>query len=118
MLCLSGFQQYSRWVPLTAMNDLNSDLLFIRNWCFNNFLLLNPDKTKLVVFGSRQLLAKLPNFKISLLGKDLALTFSAKDLGVVLDPQLTFDDHVLKTTSSCMSSLAQISRVKHVLDRN
>ena len=37
---------------------------------------------------------------------------------VVLDPQLTFDDHVLKTTSSCMSSLAQISRVKHVLDRN
>ena len=39
-------------------------------------------------------------------------------LGVVLDPQLTFDDHVLKTTSSCMSSLAQISRVKHVLDRN
>ena len=76
------------------------------------------DKTKLVVFGSRQLLAKLPYFKISLLGKDLALTSSAKDLGVVLDPQLTFDDHVLKTTSSCMSSLAQISRVKHVLDRN
>ena len=70
------------------------------------------------VFGSRQLLAKLPDFKISLLGKDLALTSSAKDLGVVLDPQLTFDDHVLKTTSSCMSSLAQISRVKHVLDRN
>ena len=70
------------------------------------------------VFGSRQLLAKLPDFKISLLGKDLALTSLAKDLGVVLDPQLTFDDHVLKTTSSCMSSLAQISRVKHVLDRN
>ena len=36
----------------TAMNDLNSDLLLIRDWCFNNFLLLNPDKTKLVVFGS------------------------------------------------------------------
>ena len=57
------------------------------------------------VFGSRQLLAKLPDFKISLLGKDLALTSSAKDLGVVLDPQLTFDDHVLKTTSSsCQAS--------------
>ena len=63
------------------------------------------------------MLAKLPDFKISLLEKDLVLAFSAKDLGVVLDPQLTFDDHVLKT-SSCMSSLAQISRVKHVLDRN
>ena len=37
---------------------------------------------------------------------------------VVPHPQLTFDDHVLKTTSSRVSSFAQISRVKHVLDRN
>ena len=102
----------------TAMNDLNSDLLLIRNCCFNNFLLLNPDKTKLMVFGSRQLLAKLSDFNISLLGKDPALASSAKDLGIVLDLQLTTDDHVLNTTSSCMSSLAQISRVKHVLDCN
>ena len=82
----------------TAMYDLNNDLLLVRNWYFNSFLLLNPDKTKRIVFGSRQLLAKLPDFKISLLGKDLAPASSAKDLGVVLDPQLTFDDHVLKTT--------------------
>jgi len=73
----------------TAMNDLNSNLLFIiRNWCFNNFLLLNPEKTKLIVFGSRRLLAKLPDFKISLLGKDLAIASSAKDLGVVLTHNL------------------------------
>ena len=71
-----------------------------------------------MVFGSRQLLAKLSDFKISLLGKDPALAPSAKDLGVVLDLQLTTDDHVLNTPSSCMSSLAQISRVKRVLDRN
>ena len=77
-----------------AMNDLNSDLLLIRNWCFNSFLILNPDKPKLIVFGSQQLLAKLPNFKISLLGKDLALATSVKDLGFVLDPQLIFDDHM------------------------
>ena len=102
----------------TAMNDLNNDLLQYAIWCFNNFLILNPDKTKLIVFGSRQLLTKLPDFKTSLLGKDLALASSAKDLGVILDPQLTFDEHVLKTTSPCMSSLTQISRIKHVLDRN
>ena len=98
--------------------NLNSDLRLIRNWCFNNFLLLNPDKKKIIVFGSLQLLAKLPDFKISLLGKDLALASSAKDLWVVLDPQITFDHHVLKTTSSCMLSRAQISRVEDVLDRN
>ena len=82
----------------TDMN-LNSDLRLIRNWCFNNLLLLNPDKKKIIVFGSLQLLAKLPDFKISLLGKDLALASSAKDLWVVLDPQIIFEfdhRHVLK----------------------
>ena len=54
---------------------------------------------------------------MSISAKDLAVTSWAKDLGVVLDPQLMFADRVLKTTPSCVSSLAQISRVKHVLDR-
>ena len=99
------------------MNDLNSHLLLIRNWCFNNFLLLNPDKTKLSLW-KLAITCQTPRLQNISSWKDLALASSVKDLGVVLDPQLTFDDHVLKTTSSCMSSLAQISWVKHVLDRN
>ena len=35
-----------------AVADLNADLLHIRNWCFENRLLLNPDKTKLIVYGT------------------------------------------------------------------
>ena len=31
----------------------------LRNWCFDNRLLLNPDKTKLIVYGSRQMVSKL-----------------------------------------------------------
>ena len=55
----------------TAVVDLNGDLIRIRNCCFDNLLLLNPEKTKLMIYGSRQMLAKLPEFRISLLGKDL-----------------------------------------------
>ena len=29
-----------------SVTDLNADLLHIRNWCFNNRLLLNPDKNQ------------------------------------------------------------------------
>ena len=32
---------------------LNEDLVSIRNWCFENGLLLNPDKTKLIIYGSK-----------------------------------------------------------------
>ena len=41
-----------------------------------------------------------------------------KDLGVTFDSSLTFQEHIVKTVSSCFSSLAQINRVKHVFDRS
>ena len=97
---------------------MNKDLTKIRNWCFDNRLLLNASKTKLMLFGSRQMIAKIPNFNLSLLGKDLVPTRCARDLGVIFDNQLTFSDHTVTTVSSCMSSLTQINRVKHVFDKD
>ena len=41
---------------------------------------------------------------------------AARDLGVILDTSLTFDDHVTATVASCMSRLGQINRVKHSFD--
>ena len=100
-----------------AITEINQDLTRFRNWCFNNYLLLNTGKSKLMVFGSRQMISKLDNFQISLVGKDLNPVNSAKDLGLILDSFLTYDEHVIKTISSCTAILCQINRVKHVFDR-
>ena len=43
---------------LDAIADLEDDLFKIGEWCSNNQLLLNPGKTKLMIFGSRQMRAK------------------------------------------------------------
>ena len=43
----------------TSITDLQQHLTSIRNWCFNNSLLINPDKTKLIVFGTKQMLSRL-----------------------------------------------------------
>ena len=78
---------------------MNQDLIKIRNWCFNNQLLLNPDKKKLMIFGSRQNIAKVnDDFNLSLFGNDLVPATTAKDLGVIMDPNLTFGNHVPETT--------------------
>ena len=66
----------------------------IRNWCFDNQLLLNPDKTKLVIFGSRQMTAKVSDFRLFLLGKELEPVKAARDLGVTLDSNLTYNEHI------------------------
>jgi len=39
-------------------NVLNQDLLEISRWCCENSLLINPDKTQLLVFGFPQLLRR------------------------------------------------------------
>jgi len=96
--------------------EINQDLIRIRNWCFDNQLLLNPDKTKFLVCGSKLGVTKTRNFKLLFLGKQLAPVEAARDLGVILDTSLTFDDHVTATVASCMSRLGQINCVKHCFD--
>ena len=66
-----------------TMGAMNNDLIKLHNWCFNNRLLLNPDKTTLIVCGSRQTILKLQNFRLTLLGKELLPIASVKELGVV-----------------------------------
>ena len=102
----------------SAIAKMNNDLCRILDWCLDNRLLLNASKTKLMVFGSRHMISKVPDFRLSLLGKEIIPVQSAKDLGVTFDPSLSFDCHIVKTVSSCMSSLAQINHVKHVLDKS
>lgn len=100
-----------------AVSALNSDLSEICMWCCHNTLSLNPDKTKLLVVGVPQLLRQLPDFTITLCGKQISPIPVAKDLGVFLDQCLSYDEHVRKTIASCMNRLIQSNRIKHLLDR-
>ena len=58
----------------------------------SNQLLLNADKTKLLLFGSSQMLAKVDDFHVSLMGMQLTPSHAVKDLGVFLDSNLTFNE--------------------------
>ena len=60
---------------------------------------------------------KLMEFRLSLLGKVISPVQSAKNIGVILDSNLTFDDHIKTKVLECIAHLAQISRVEHCLDR-
>ena len=70
-----------------------------------------------MVFGTRNILPKLQDITLSLLGKNLLPSKTANDLGVLSDPHLSYNSHIIKTVSSCMSSLRQNNRVKHALHR-
>ena len=77
---------------------------------------MNPNKTKFIIFGSRAMASKVNDFRLTLLGEEIAPTAFAKDLGVILDSCLTYKDHIASTESCFMARLGQINRVIHVFD--
>lgn len=48
---------------LEVIAKTNKDLLSIQNWCSSNQRLLNPVKTKLVIFSSQKMSTKVSDFK-------------------------------------------------------
>ena len=101
-----------------AADQLTEDLRNIAAWCCKNNLLINPDKTKLLVLGTPQMLMKIPDdLSITLLSKEITSSKSAKNLGVTMDCNLTYDEPVTQLTSKCIGSLCQINRVKYLFDR-
>ena len=76
----------------------------------------NPDKTKLLLFGTRLMPNKIPDsFHVTLLGKEISPVPLARDLGVEIC--LTYDEHSTSVVSKCIASLCQINCVKHILDK-
>ena len=66
-----------------------------------NSLLINPDKTKLLVIGVPQLMRTLPSIPpVKLLGKEIQPVTVAKDPGVMIDSSLSYNEHVTKTVSN------------------
>ena len=70
----------------------------VSGWFVENALLLNPDETEAVVFGTRKRLPQLHLSRgIDVSGTRIDFVESIKLLGVVLDASLTFE----KTCAGC-----------------
>ena len=102
----------------SCLAKVSEDLRLIASWCYTNKLLINPDKTKLILFGTKLLLSKVLDIRVPFLGQQLIPVSSVQDLGIILDSNLTFNEHVITLTSSLISILCQISRVRHLFSKS
>ncbi|KAF4073148.1 hypothetical protein AMELA_G00255510, partial [Ameiurus melas] len=59
-----------------------------------NFLLLNSDKTEILLLGPRVARSNLPDYTVTLDGLSVSSCTAVKDLGVIIDSSLSFDAHV------------------------
>ena len=101
----------------SCLVKMTEDLRLIAGWCCSHQLLINPSKTKLIFFGTRQFLSKVSDIRVPFLDQELTPVSSVKDLGITLDSYLNFNDQVDTLTSSLLSMLCQISRVRQLFTK-
>ena len=115
----SGYQVFSfsaaSNIFLESIPNLLSD---ISKWMQDYYLKLNEDKTKVIVFGSRQFNSNLPSNSVSTLnGEVIDCVSKVKYLGVYLDDTLTMQYHINKVTSQCYCNLRKINGIRSLLSQ-
>ena len=94
--------------------SLNQDLSNINRWLIANKLTLNMTKTEFMLIGSRQKLsslAVLPALEIN--GTQLNRVNFTKSLGVLIDENLTWSNHINAISKKISSGIGSIKRISH-----
>ena len=96
---------------------LNQDLAHVKQWCKQNRMVANIDKTKAMIITTYQKAAKLPRCTLNVLYDNVPLenVDNEKLLGVIVDKHLTWKHHVDKTCKSISKSIALLRRIKKYL---
>ena len=89
----------------------------LQDLCTSKRLQLNPDKTEIILFGSKANLAKLKadELRLHLGSVDIKPFTVMRDLGVWLDSELTMRDHISRTASSCFFRLHRWRQLRGVV---
>ena len=87
----------------------------LQYWMNSNKLVLNASKTEIIIFGPQHQLAKITDTSIILGNVNVPISNSVRNLGVIFDSQLTFEQHSKQLSSSCFFQLRQLWSIRHTL---
>ena len=102
--------------PLASLIKLNNCISDIRVWMINNKLKINDSKTKFIVFRSPQAKQNLSGF--SVIDSIIQQSSKVRNLGIIFDQFLSFDDYISSVCRSTHFHLRNIGRIRHLLSQN
>jgi hypothetical protein len=103
------------------INSLNDDLASILQWSSDNHLSLNSAKTQAILLGTKQKTNQALKFviekclSVKLDGVPIVLSSKVKNLGLVYDADLSWDEHVSQICSIVYLKLRRLQRHRHFI---
>ena len=104
--------------PKVIQTELNHCLKVVFKWFATNKLTLNVNKSKVMYFGTKRQLDMCTDLIIRHRGKELEKVDSYKYLGVVLDSQLSFSDHVTHIRNKTVAKIRVLGGVRGFMDQS
>ena len=98
-------------------DDLEHEIHRLTTWFHSNSLKPNISKYQYMLFGTRQQLQKIPNHIKFLSAQNVTIrvTPSATCLGLRLDPELSWSNHVAYLRRTCGYRLTKLARVRRCI---
>ncbi len=90
------------------IEELMECIVDIKNWMTNNFLLLNSEKTEVLIIGPKNHTINNLEHGLILDGCSLDSSSSVRNLGVLFDSNLSFDSHV---SSICKTEFFHLTNI-------
>jgi len=98
-----------------AIDRLNACLVDVEAWLKASRLRLNPSKTQVMWLGSSQQLAKVRIDEVTVLSSQVRVADAARNLGVVLDSQLSMSAQVAAVCRGGYYHLRQLRPLKRCM---
>lgn len=99
-----------------VQTQLQNDILVLCEWMNENGLVVNTDKTKVMLFSSRRKKNQV-KLQIKMNGKLIENVTKFKYLGVIVNQNLDWSPHVNEVVKRIMNSLICMRRIKHCLTK-
>ena len=97
--------------------QLQECLKNIKAWMTQKFLLLNSDKTEIVVIGPKHLRETLSDPIVTLYGFSWAPSSTVRSLEVMFDQDMSFDPHVKQVSRTAFFHLRNIVKIRSILSQ-
>ena len=118
---IGDVQAYTHCHPdhaLTVVQQMCHAMDKLASWLASNRLLLNASKTQFIWLGGRKRLANVDRCAVAKAFPCVTFFDSVRDLGVILDEELSFSKHVNQLTRGCYYQIRQLRVISRSLSED
>ena len=90
----------------------------IADWMTDHFLCLNESKTKIIIVAPPSIQKEIVIRGVFVNKNCIRFVDTAKNLGVLIDAELSFDAHITKVVKTCFAFIRKLHSIKHFLHRD